>query len=142
MRDILNLQALKHSKNKKHNTIYEKAHRIMSKGWETKELSDNEIMEIASQFPQLDVRVMIGGDVIVKSKKDTWLIRDEVRFLTLYHRGLVFEKGKTKEKYHVQDIFYDLEFALASIISHDDYALGIRSRNTDEIQQMVEESRQ
>jgi hypothetical protein len=139
MRDILNLQALKHSKNKKHNTIYEKAHRIMQQGWETPDLSDEEKMEIARRYPQLDVTVMIGGDIRVRSKKDTWIIRDEGRFYTLYHKGLVFEKGRVKEKYHVQDVFYDLDFIFASIISHDDYALGIRSRTTDEILEMVEQ---
>lgn len=141
MRDILNLQALKHSKNKKHNTIYEKAHRIMQQGWETAELSEKEILEIASRFPKLQVMVQIGGDIIVRSKKDTWLIRDEVRFLTLYHKGLCLEKGRTRERYHVQDVFYDLEFILASIISHDDYALGIASRSCEEIQELVEQSR-
>jgi hypothetical protein len=137
MRDILNLQALKHSKSKKHNTIYEKAHRIMQQGWETEELNEQQIMEIASKYPQLSVTVIVGGDIIVRSKKDTWLIKDEIRFLSLYHKGLVLEKGRTKEKYHIQDVFYDLEFIFASIISHDDYALGIASRNTDEILELV-----
>jgi hypothetical protein len=141
MRDILNLQALKRSKVKKHNTIYEKAHRIMQKGWETVELSEAEIMEIANRFPQLKVQVLVGGDILVKSKKDTWLIRDEIRFFTLYHKGLLLQNGRTREKYHVQDVFYDIEFILASIISHDDYSMGIRSRNTDDIQKLVNESR-
>jgi hypothetical protein len=141
MRDILNLQALKHSKNKKHNTIYEKAHRIMQQEFETADLTEKEVFEIASRFPQLSISVTIGGDIVVRSKKDSWLIRDEVRFLTLYHKSLVLEKGRMKEKYHVQDIFYDLDFVLASIISHDDYALGIKSRTTDEIHELVEQSR-
>jgi hypothetical protein len=142
MRDILNLQALKHSKNKKHRTIYEKAHRIMAQGWETKELSEEEIMQIASKYPTLKVTVLVGGDILVQSKKDTWLIRDEVRFYTLYHKGMVFEKGRIKEKYHVQDVFYDIEFIFASIVSHDDYALGIQARTTQDLIDMVRQNNQ
>jgi hypothetical protein len=141
MRDTLNLQALKHSKHRKHNTIYDKAHRMMQQGFETQDMSESEILEIAKRFPQLEVKVMIGGDIIIKSKKDTWVVIDEIRFLTLYHKGRVVEKGRMKERYHVQDVFYDIEFIFASIISHDDYALGIKSRTTDEIMQIVEESR-
>jgi hypothetical protein len=141
MRDILNLQALKHSKHRKHNSIYDKAQRIMQSEFETEELSDEEILEIASRFPQLDVRVLIGGDVVIKSKKDTWIVRDEVRFLTLYHKAIVLNKGRVKDKYHVQDIFYDFEFIFASIISHDDYALGIRSRTCEDIKDIIEQSK-
>ncbi|GAB6253667.1 hypothetical protein BCSAG_49850 [Bacillus cereus] len=142
MRDMLNLQALKHSKRTKHQTIYEKAHRMISQDWETKELTEEEILEIASRYPTLKVKALVGGTTIVRSKKDTWVIRDEARFYTLYHQGLSFVKGKTREKYHVQDIFYDMEFIFASIVSHDDYALGIASRTTSEILEIIEQSKE
>jgi hypothetical protein len=138
MRDILNLQALKHSRNRKHRTIYQKAHRIMKKRWVTREYKEEDVLEIASFYPTLKVKVLIGGDILIRSKKDTWLIRDEVRFFTLYHKGFNFVKKRTKERYHVQDVFQDIEFIFASIISHDDYALGIASRNTEDIKQIVQ----
>lgn len=140
MKDQLNLQALKHSKNRKHNTIYEKAHRIMQSGFETPDLKEQEIMEMARKFPQLDVTVQLWGNIIIKSKKDTWVIVDEGRFYTLYHRGMSFEKGRTKEKYHIQDVFYDIEFIFGSIISHDDYALGIKARTVNEIHELVQQA--
>lgn len=138
MRDIINLQALKRSTKRKHNAIYEKANRIIGEGFETQELSEDEVIAIASKYPQLEIRVLIGGDILVKSKKDTWMIRDEVRFLTLYHKTLGFKNGRLNDKYHVQDVFYDLEFTLASIISHDDYMLGIQKRTNDDILEMVQ----
>lgn len=113
----------------------------MQKGWKTEELSESEILEMANRYPQLDVRVLVGGDIIVRSKKDSWLIRDEVRFLTLYHKALIFEKGKVREKYHVQDIFYDLEFIFASIVSHDNYSLGIKRADIDGILEIIEQSK-
>jgi hypothetical protein len=141
MKDFLDLQALKHSRYRKHHAIYDKAQRMMQSEFETEELKDEEILEIASRFPQLDVRVLIGGDVLIKSKKDTWIVRDEVRFLTLYHKATVMRKGRVKDRYHVQDIFYDFEFIFASIISHDDYALGIRSRTCKDIDEIIEQSK-
>ncbi len=139
MRDILNLQALKHSKSRKHQTIYEKAHRLLQKGWETVELSESQILEIASAFPQLSVKVAIGGDIIIKSKKDTWVLRDEVRFYTLYHKSFTIERGRMKDRYHVQDVFYDLEFVLASVISHDEYKLGTGKLNMRKVQELADQ---
>lgn len=141
MRDTLNLQSLKHSKFEKHRKIYKKAHKIMAKGFETEELSKEQIMDIAKRYPKLQVSVIIGGDIVVRSVHDTWIIKDEGRFISLYHKAFVLEKGKRKEKYHIQDIFYDLDFAFASIVSHDEFKLGIKFRTTtDEIQEIVRES--
>ncbi|PEA25886.1 hypothetical protein CN984_12675 [Bacillus cereus] len=140
MRDTLNLQALKRSKLEKHHTIYKKANKIMAKGFETEELSDEQVMDIANRYPRLKVSIVMGGDIIVRSLNDTWIVKDEGRFISLYHKALILENGKTKEKYHIQDIFYDLDFVFASIISHDDFRLGIKSRTTDEIQEIVKES--
>jgi len=78
----------------------------MSEKFETPQLSENEILTMTKSFPCIEARVLIGGDVlIIVSKKDTWLIRDEVRFYTLFHKGTIVSKGRTKEKYHIQDVF-------------------------------------
>lgn len=141
MRDTLNLQALKRSKLEKHHTIYKKANKIMAKGFETEELSDEQVMDIANRYPRLKVSIVMGGDIIVRSLNDTWCVRDEGRFISLYHKDtIILESGKEKEKYHIQDIFYDLDFVFASIISHDDYRIVGKSRTTDEIQEIVKES--
>lgn len=112
----------------------------MQQGFETEQLNEKQVMELAGKYPQLEVIVQVWGDIIVKSKKDTWVVRDEGRFLTLYHRATVLERGRIKEKYHVQDVFYDLEFILASIISHDDYALGIQKRDIEGIKELIAQS--
>lgn len=137
MRDTLNLRALKHSSTPKHRKIYDKAHRIMKEGFFTAELLEHEIMEIASKYPSIKAKVLFNGDIIITSKRDTWFVRDEVRFLTLYHRGSIINKGRRKEHYHIQDVFYDLDFLIASIVSHDDHALGIASRNMNEVSELV-----
>lgn len=137
----LDLRAMKNSRRRKHHTIYDKAHRLITEGFETQHLSDSEIERIAKGFPQLSIRIVAGGNIIVRSKKDTWIIRDEVRFLTLFHRSLHFGSRRTFERYHVQDVFYDLEFALASIVSHDEYSLGIKRHNIDGIHKLVTQSK-
>lgn len=138
MRDIINLQALKRSKNRKHNTIYNKAHRIMQKQYQTPNVTEQDIMEMAKKFPTLTVNVLVGGDIVIRSIKDSWMVRDEGRFYTLYHKGMSFDKGRTKERYHIQDVFRDLNYIFASIVSHDDYALGIRKRSAYEIQKLIQ----
>lgn len=138
MRDIINLQALKRSKNKKHNTIYGKAHRIMQEGYETPVFTEEEVFEIAKGFPTLSITILMGGDITVRSVKDNWIIRDEGRFYTLYHKGISFDNGRTKERFHIQDVFKDLNYIFASIVSHDEYALGIKKRNAYEVLELIQ----
>lgn len=139
MRDILNLKALKKDGNAKHKKIYHKAHKIMEMGFETEILTENEILEKAKKYPHIKVKVTIGGDIIVRSKRDTWLIKDEGRFITLYHKKTIFVGSKIKDSYHVQDVFYDLDFVFASIVSHDDYAINGRVRNVNDINTLIRE---
>lgn len=138
MKDIINLQALRRSRSRKHNTIYNKAHRIMQENYKTPEYKESEIMDIAKDFPTLSVNVLMGGDINIKSVKDRWTIRDEGRFYTLYHKGSVLDKGRFKERYHIQDVFKDLNYIFASIVSHDDYALGIKKRNAFEVLELIQ----
>lgn len=138
MRDILNLQALKRSRNRKHNTIYNKAHRLMQEEFATPELTDEEVLGFANGFPTLTVKCLMGGDISIRSVRDEWIIRDEGRFYTLYHKGISMYKGRIKDSFHVQDIFRDLNYIFASVVSHDDYALGICSRDPYEVAELIE----
>lgn len=137
MRDIINLQALKRSKNTKHNTIYRKAHRIIESSYETPNIPERDILKMAEKFPTLTINILVGGDITIRSIKDHWLIRDEGRFYTLYHRTLYFGSTRTREVYHIQDVFRDLNYIFASIVSHDDYALGIKKRNAYEVLDLI-----
>jgi len=137
MKDRLKLQNFKNSKNRKYNTIYLKAQRIMDNKFETEIVTEQKVTDLVSKYPTLSAKLLMGGDVLIRSKKDSWLVRDEARFFTLYHKVIHFEKAKIVERYHVQDVFYDIDFVFASIVSHDDFALGIRSRTTEEIMEIV-----
>lgn len=137
---MLDIKDLKNSKNQKYRKIYEKAMRIRSSGVH-KGLSEKDVLELEPRFPQLRLKVVMGGDIIVRSKKDTWMIRDEEGFISLHHKGTIISKGKIKDVYHLQDVFYDLEFALASIVSHDEYAIAQINRSILGIHSIVEESK-
>lgn len=132
MREKLDLQALKNSKVRKHRTIYNKAIRLLERGLGVKELSEEEILELISKYPTLKVRILIGGDISVVSKKDTWMIKNEGDWFTLYHKGIVIEKRRIKEQYHIQDIFYDLDYVFKSIVRHDDFTMGLISQSEEE----------
>ena len=138
MKEKLNLRALRRSGNVKHTKIYKKATRMITEGFQTADLSSEEIMEIASRYTKLKkVRVLIGGDIIIISKADTWVLKNEGNFLALYHRSMVMSEGRMKESYHIQDVFYDLEYALASIVSHDEFVLGIKNRTPEEVNELI-----
>lgn len=141
MRRKLNLKALRVSHKRKWRKIAEKAYRMMDEKWETPYLSEDEIMQLASRFPYLKVSVVIGC-IVVKSKiADSWMIVDEGDFYALYHKNIYFDKGKMKETYHIQDVFYDLEFLFASISSHDDCKMGVKKRNIRELKELAEQGR-
>lgn len=137
MKDVLNLRALRLSSKRKERAIYEKACRIQGRKKDTEELTEEQILNIAKDYPCLKVKVSFGGNILVRSQMNSWLIRVEQDFITLYHKTLAISRGKTVEKYHVQDVFGDVEYALASILSHDDYVLGISARNNSDIRDMV-----
>ena len=139
MRDRLNLQGLKRSRLPKHHKIHQKAVSMMAEGHQTQELSNEEIMEIGKKYETLEIKIQFNGDIVVNSIRDKWVIIDEVRFYTLYHKGFKNAKGKLREHYHVQDVFYDLEYALASIVSHDEYKLGISKKSNIDIINMIDD---
>lgn len=123
----LNLRSLKYSKSKKEARVYQKAHDLIMKGFKTKEVSEIEVMNIASKFPTLKVKVLAGGDLSIRSRGkygDIWHVSDEGRFYVLYHDSLGFNASKRKDPMHVQDVFEDLGFVFASIVSHDEFHLG------------------
>lgn len=137
MRDTVNLQMLRKSRNTKHNTIYGKAHRIINENYSTPYLKEVEVMSLAEGFPTLAVHVVMGGDIAIRSIKDNWMIRDEGRFYTLYHKGVLTDKGRYKDSYHVQDVFKDLNYIFASIVSHDDFKMGVKKRSAHGIKELI-----
>jgi hypothetical protein len=110
----------------------------MNEGNRTPDLTTEDIMEIAKDFPTLAIKVVVGGDITIKSRKDTWMVIDEGRFFTLYHSGISINNGKYKERYHLQDVFKDLNYIFASVVTHDDYAMGIQKRNPNELLEMLQ----
>lgn len=127
MRQELDLQKLRKSRNRKHQEIYKKAHRIMDKNLKATSYSTNEVVDIAKMYPMLSVKMLIGGDIYVKSKLDDWIIHEENRYYVLYHKGYIVEKRKIKERYHIQDVFFDLAYIFDSIVSHDEYKMGTQN---------------
>lgn len=128
----LNLRMLGNSKFAKHRKIFKKATSMIESGFRTKKMSDKEIYELAEKFPNLNIHVNIQG-LTINSKCDKWFVVDEGEFLALYHETLQSAKGKTKQVYHIQDVFYDLEFLFASVVSHDEYKIHNKATTVEEV---------
>lgn len=141
VRSNINLMKLKNSSLPKHKKIYNKALRIMAEGNNISTLSESEIEKIAMKYPQLKVHPTINGDVInISSKCDNWIAVNENLFFTLYHEELECKNGKFTHGHHVQDVFYDLDFLLASIVSHDEYKISNVENTMDDIRELVEKN--
>lgn len=74
----------------------------------------------------------------VLTLQTAWVIRDEGRFYSLYHSGSVMDKGRLKEVFHIQDVYVDLQYLFASVVTHDDYSMGVQKRNPLELLDLLE----
>lgn len=119
-----NVRALKKSKVKKYNKIGAKIHELIKVGNETITYTEKEVQDMCEHLGFVS-NVLINGNISISSKCDSWIIVDNDNYWTLYHRGTTGLNIKhAVESYHLQDVFADLEFAIVSIKSHDDYKIG------------------
>lgn len=136
MKKELNIRALRHSKKGKHQKIYKKIKGLELAQHEVSEWSEDDVNQLAKRFSELEIKMAAGGDVIVRSRKDSWRLCDEVNFIAMYHRNINIKGGKVVDSWHVQDVFEDLPFALASIIAHDNYKINGINMSSIEILEM------
>ena len=135
----IDLQNLRKSTVTKHRKIYEKAMKMLNENYLTPELSHMELEILAERFKDygLRVNVTISGDITVRSKCDNWVVVDEGNYYVLYHETTVGSRGKNRHSYHIQDVFYDLDFLMASIVTHDDYKMSRERPNLGDIKNLV-----
>lgn len=141
IRSNINLNKLKKSGIPKLRKIYEKACKIKTSGYIIPEICEEAIYEIASKYTQLKVSTSLNGDIVnVRSKCDKWMAVKEDSFYTLYHEELEVKNSKFIYSYHIQDIFLDLDFLLASIISHDEYKMMSIENGIEGIREITNEA--
>lgn len=135
----IDLQNLRKSTLSKHNKIYDKATKMLTENYTTPELSHMELEILAERFKMygLRVNVSISGDITVRSKCDNWVIVDEGFYYVLYHETTVGSRGKNRHSHHVQDIFYDLDFLMASIVTHDEFKMSMERPKISDIKALV-----
>jgi len=141
IRSNINLSKLKYSTLPKHRKIYKKAVEIIGSGNKIPPISEEVVNTYASKYPQLKIRTTINEDLInIRSRCDNWIVVNEGDFLTLYHEELDTRHGKFMRVHHVQDVFYDLDFLLASIISHDEFKISNIDHTMGDIYEIVHSS--
>ncbi len=136
---MINIQKWRNNKNIKHRKIYNKAKEIIERELAMEEIETEErLNELRNRFPSLRINIVAGANLTVGSLKDEWLVVNDGRFYALYHGGKFTSRlNKTTESYHIQDVFYDIEFLLASIVSHDNYEFGKKEYSMKDIGNMA-----
>lgn len=128
LRDVPNLHALRNSKKPKYNKIGDKIYSCIQDNQEVTPFTDEEIHNKCNKLG-LRCAISINGNLSIKSRCDSWMLINNTHYWTLYHGDIKYNKtaGKAQNNYHLQDVFSDLDFALASIVTHDAYALNFNN---------------
>lgn len=100
----------------------------------TVDFSDDKIKEVMARYGYTDYRIEVWGDVSLKSKYDSWKIstdkKEKVVYLHHANERLI-RKGNNRSSWHLQNVFYDLDFCVKSIHSHDKYKeRAIKNKNS------------
>lgn len=125
LRDVPNVKALCESLIPKYQKIGEKIKLMMASGNTTIAHSDEKVVRMCDKLG-LSCSIDIQGNISIRSKCDSWIIIDNESYWTLYHMGKHssrLNEGRVSEKYHIQDVMSELEFALSSIKTHDNHSM-------------------
>lgn len=92
------------------------------------DISDEIIHRTMGKYNYDNYRIEVWGDITLKSDIDEWIIENDGEVIRLLHRtkGIISLKGNMRSSYHIQDVFYDLDYCIRSIRWHDDYKKGIK----------------
>lgn len=94
------------------------------------DIDDNDIHEIMKEYGYDSYDIKLWGDVELSTPSGEWLIVFKDRFIELLHRSnLATVVWKNyRGHYHVQNVYYDLDYCVKSIKEHDLFKLkGIRT---------------
>ena len=61
------------------------------------------------------------GDLRVKSKYDSWIAYEANGVIYLLHANGRIKSAGYRGDYHIQNVFYDLDYCVKSIVEHDEY---------------------
>ena len=123
MRRYLDTKSLKRSAHWRNQKIHHHIKEFNKSGNLVEEATEELVAELGERFPELDIKLIAGGGIMVKSKGDSWAIENEGKFVVIYHRGWGRKLGKSVDDWHVQGVFQDYHFACAMILSHDNYKI-------------------
>ena len=112
------------SKAERHARIQNKENVIRRSG-NCVDFSEDMIQKVMEKYNIKDYRLDPWGDLRIQSKFDLWIIRADEEVVVLWHGSdRKLRIGNDRSSYHMQNVFYDLDFAVQSIIEHDEYKLA------------------
>lgn len=113
--------------------ILKKINRIIDENLKTEELTDEELLSIAEKF-NLSIKISVNGNYYITSKLDEWHVVDEgCYYILLHNEKTIAHNAKEYNDEHIQDVFYSMEYLMASIVSHDMFKLGIDTISSKEV---------
>lgn len=108
-----------------HNKIKEKEIKIReARGGDKMEISAEEIESVMKKYDILDYRVDTWDNIIVRTGLDNWKISldDKMEVVQLHHENTRLARvGNHRSRYHLHNVFYDLDFCVKTIAEHDNY---------------------
>lgn len=109
---------------KRHDRLRIKERTIRASG-NVVSVSDEHIRDIMTKYGFENYRHEFWDEIRLVSKRGSWIIRydEEVVFL-LHGNEKKILGGNDRASYHLQNVFYDLDFAVKSVFEHDVFKKG------------------
>lgn len=87
------------------------------------DFTESEAIEMLKKYGFGNYDIKFWGDIHIQSKYDNWVVSvDDREVITLLHSTFLLNRmGNNRSSYHIQDVFYDLDYCLKTIYEHDMY---------------------
>lgn len=110
-----------------HDKIKSKTHKIKNEN-NLVDLSVRKVDKTMSKYGVPEYKIEDWGDVIVSTVFSNWKIStdEDENIIYLHHENeRLARKGNYRSKYHIHNVFYDLDYCVKSIVEHENFKKGI-----------------
>lgn len=87
-------------------------------------LTDNIINDTMEMYHFDNYRIEFNGSIRLVSKHGVWIIEPDEEVIFLWHGNeRCIRVRKERDSYHLQNVFFDLDYCVKSIYEHDQFVL-------------------
>ena len=122
------LRNQKAKSNSSKSKIKERARKIRQSG-NVVEWSEDYIEKVMRKYGISNYKVSHWGGITIVTKLSEWRIEHDEVVISLKHSSRdVLSFQNDRGSYHLQNVFYDLDYCVKSIVSHEEYEKNHRYR--------------